>query len=1355
MNPKKFSNFYLLVFLLITSQIFSQTNPVFDQNIALPENGGNQIYDIINANNKIFVYSPKNIIVYDAITENKIGIIPVSTDSSKFNPIYYYQRLWIADNNLMAYNSNNHLLYVVKPNMDILVINVSDNNFNIVTTWPAPANDQDQRPIGHLKPIHSFCVLKYDNIHNRLYWIIRGKHSSSPTGLFHYLDSFIGVYKITLNGTHREIIGSRLFENGPGNDYTNSFNDVEYTETGNYFYLARKHRVDAFNISVNASGNETCDLDNPDIQFPTDNCKFSKLLYIAEENKIVTIPYRLPADGWEPPVNQKIHFYVIDVNTNSVDSVIAPHKKNIDAAYVPDGQGKGFLFFCYEPKGLYNYYLNGEANFNKIDSSNIAVYRYSNNSFDPEVTGKEPQFIKSDNDTLYPYDINLNRPLKFIVQSNDYVVVSKTHEIIRLHKVISETDTSFIAEDTPLFTSISSHFFKGVTAMGKLFILNLTKSGMEIFNGSNHTTKQTGFPVYESVANPVNGKIYFYNRLNSHHTNIFAYSISTHIIDVIPSNSPIGDMIYNPYTNTVLFSENDQPQQSQPVNVYAIGDNNSVTPVISLPNKSYLGKMFISPEQKLYISANMRNEDPVFYIFDADSYAQIGNQTVNGLPMSNGFVSYVADYTYCCNNTYAIISINNAIKQLDGDNGQENSTLDPYFSIPNSCIEYRGYDSNFSLTGYLLRFNSTGFDILLNNLHGARQVLCTGQELTDTTENMCNNKLYINGYNLTVYNVQDGSIQTLNKNFNHIVFSKPNNKVYGFSDEPHNGTEGYHRVSAIYEITESENGLSNQLLYTYDGQLASFFYNPYNNMLYFHTKTDASRLGADPMTLYQINLTSQGQGEQSVSLQNHSYYTEVDYDEDYHYYNYNLTTPYIDPYQNKIYLPNGGHSNVSVVSFTPDEPLNLHAGITWFSFPRLLSRDGQGNENSNLALNNNIVPQNFTSNDNETFIENQPIGTNNNYRIKSYWNKNNNTWGWGLESNLNYVNSLYGYKITLKPDENRTLFLKGTVEDPSATVDLKCSDGNGASHIDNWIGYFLYREQNVFDALGTALDDIFSIQHQDYTCYRYHYPVPEFCGSKSTSDYSPGTWICDGKPVIKYGDMIIVNTLRDIDNFQWHQTGGAEEYAERPQPEYYVYEEKPDYSTFVIELDTTQSNPVEIGAFVNDTCIGSTAVLATDSAVVLRGYLNGQNGDSVTFEEHYAARSTENKKIKEYYVINPSDFSAEKRNIKIGERKSYYLVSFNQNKYPNPHRENKLFLVGLYPNPASKNLTLQYNLIENEKVLVTVLDITGREVLKNRWQQTKGEHQSSIDTRKLKNGMYLLQLSAGNQTVVKRFLINR
>jgi len=243
--------------------------------------------------------------------------------------------------------------------------------------------------------------------------------------------------------------------------------------------------------------------------------------------------------------------------------------------------------------------------------------------------------------------------------------------------------------------------------------------------------------------------------------------------------------------------------------------------------------------------------------------------------------------------------------------------------------------------------------------------------------------------------------------------------------------------------------------------------------------------------------------------------------------------------------------------------------------------------------------------------------------------------------------------------------------------------------------------------------------------------------------------------VIKYGDMIIVNTLRDIDSFQWHQTGTAEEYAERSQPDYYVYEERPDYSTFVIELDTTQPNPVEIGAFVNDTCIGSTAVLATDSAVVLRGYLNGQNGDSVTFEEHYAARSTENKKIKEYYVINPSDFSAEKRNIKIGKRKSYYLVSFNQKKSLPLPKENKLFLLGIYPNPASKSLTLQYNLVEDEKVLVTVLDITGREVFKSSWQQIKGEHQSSIDTRKLKNGMYLLQLSAGNQMVVKRFLINR
>ena len=1350
---KKSKHFITILFLFFLPLfVFSQQNITLDQNFKLPNNayGGNIVVDLLEINGKIFAYSTKKVIVYSATSLNELGTIDISNHMSKYNPLYFYERLYVADNCFMTYNSNYNLLYIVKPNMDILIVDISTNDFNIIGTWQAPTEDNDDHPISHLTPVHGVHIIKYDNIHQRLYWLVRGRHLGNETGNFHYRDSFIGVYKITNNGTVRNIIDTKLFENNGSNQQCfSSINDVEFTETNNYFYLARKLRVDVFNITYDNFGNEMVDLENPLTHISTDNCKYSKLLYIHESgiNKIITVPYRLPM-GDEPPLGQKIHFYAINVTDNSYEMVLAPHKKIIDASFVSDTFGKGYLFFCYEPKGLYNYYMQGEPNYDKIEGSDVAVYRYYSNSFDNQI----PQFIKTGNNTMFPYEINLDRPLRFIPETSNSIVVSKTHSIIRLNKEVVQGDTVFVKEPE-LYKSVSSHFYKGVKAFGKLFVLNKTKSGIEIFDNSNHITKQTGFSVYDATANPHNGKIYFYNRMNSHNTDIFVYNTLNNTFEAdIMSPSPIGDMIYNPYTHTVLFSENDDHLDQGPTNIYSIGDNNSITPVVSLTGHKYLEKMFVSPEGKLYIASDMRNDNPNFYIFNASDYSLItGPLTVNGMwSQQSYFKIFFANYVYCCGKTYALLSTNSSI--IKPDSSTTNS--DPYFSISNSTINLTL--SFHVLDSRLIRFNSDSINILMSGitLNGARQLICKTDTLS--VNDMCSGKLYINADTLVIYNIENNSKNLLNKDFNKIVYSTINNKVYGFSDEYDDKIA--HRTSVIYEINETDSTYNYQPILKYDGLSSSFFYNPYDKMLYLQTKTDASRLGNDTMLLYRIDPLGSNLYD-SISLLNRSFYTEVDYNDDYHYYNYNLTTPYIDPYNNKIYLPNGGHSNVSVVSFTPDEPLLLKPydgdkgeSFTWLSFPRLPSSTPTVNQ---VLAGDNIMPNDSLSAfyKQGSKIWNLPLDA----QSDDDFIYNTYSGGvWNPDGYLSAVKSICGYKLLLKynqnPYQNIYLLLHGTVADPSTTIPRLY----GNRH-ENWIGYWLYETQDIFDALDanyiSGTSKIYSIKHQDWSCVK----DDQIQNPGGGSPGSGNGWICSSKNhFIKYGDMVILKTIDDIFNFHWNSYGSPPEWEDVTTPEHYTYDEKPDYTPVVVLLDTND-HPLEIGVFVNDTCIGANTVNDGDSVVVIRSYTAGNVSDSLTFEKYYGSKSAQQIKISDYYMRSPFNKYFEKRKISAGEKADYFVVSFRKQAKGLPEKHDGF--LKLRPNPVTENLTVEYNLPVKQKVSLEVFNVEGKKVaspfsgLVPPGIHTFVWNLSDLSGKKLKKGLYIVKLKTDKETIVGKVII--
>jgi len=441
---------------------------------------------------------------------------------------------------------------------------------------------------------------------------------------------------------------------------------------------------------------------------------------------------------------------------------------------------------------------------------------------------------------------------------------------------------------------------------------------------------------------------------------------------------------------------------------------------------------------------------------------------------------------------------------------------------------------------------------------------------------------------------------------------------------------------------------------------------------------------------------------------------------------------------------------VSVVGFDGIDTLVIYGGkTTWLSIPKHMRTVDPETTRTDEVFQQSNISDGYTQLD---LVYNKINTDYTNEPVYAKWGFSTPPiWQYIPDNFMEYINSTRGYKLNLQPNTQKELYLRGSIESVSTTFKLYC-------HEENWSGYFLTQKQNVFDALADFIDDIYYVKGQNYTCYRYHYPVSQNCNTKSTTDYPPGTWICDHKPEIKYGDMIIIIPDKDINNFHWAIPEQPGEMMERPQANYYVYNENPNYSAIVVELDTTQANPVEIGAFINDTCIGSTGVYPDDSVVVVRAYLNGQPEDSVTFEEHYASRSTENRKVSDYFMLDPYTYQAKKTSIKVGDRKQAYIVSFRNKKAEDTKLLNNTFFE-IYPNPAYDIINYQLIVSKPGNVKIELLNITGLVQVKilddnkesgiytGQWNINK------LSGYNLKAGIYFIKVTTQAGTTVKKVLI--
>ena len=1319
--------FCLILILSFSYQFFmAQTPLIFDKSIALPEETGGFAFDIMESNGYLFLHAQHKIFVYDANDQHLVTTINLFENSNtskifgKYSPPYFNYNFYSPSRQTFAINQEMDLIYTITPDLNLISIKTAGTNLFQTTTLAArPAT------IDHFKISSGRVILKYDPVHNRLYTLFSGRDVINTTGSFHMSDSYFAIYQVNILSGALSLIHDefkRAISTGQGGDgYNSQAIEIEFNHNlsnqtnNNKFYIARMHRIEEWEIT----GNPVNPVDSI-TSIAVSAAKIGKLLTVKKSgvHKILAFPYRLPGSGVEPD-GYPIKFYVIDGDNLSFtcDSVIAPSKRVIDAAFINSSNN------------LVLTYANDIVNSNDTNVANadVAFYSFNQGVFVPQYgwnlqTNAYPQ---------YDEQYNYNYPLKIIPGQNGDFYIGKKNEIIHVTETGIDPPYAF----TQVIDKSGGFFMNGIQSSDHTFFISLTLNGFYHVETTPATKQQCGMPVYQSVYNPSNNKLYFFNTLNTNNSGFFIYDLNAdngngQVETFIELDFPIGDMVYNPFRGQVLISGN----KENGGNIKVLNPDNTFDQDIVVNFSNYLTEMFVSPTNQLYVLANSRNTHPSIMVFDATTYSLIKGSSINQLSQE-WYKNFNADFCYNPYNKLVYATITNTP-----------ILLEPYLSMKNTC-------ENGLNEGILLSVSETGdVSLLKTGLDYPRTIICP--EIINPPEGY-QGYLYINSHNLSGYDCTDNIWVEINDTiyFNEIVYNQHANSLFGFSDQtttiPPLGAYANDRVARFYRILK-EAGSTHEIteIGHYNGQIAAFFNNPYDGNIYVQTKFDVNKFGETTAQLLQYSPLSANNTFLFVDLPVTSYYAEFDHFKDglIGLFNYNLITPYINPYQNKIFLPNGAHSNVSVVEFEPNELLPLNnEEYDWLSFPRL-NRAANNPMPVNDVLEDNIFPDDYES---QSELQNvPPNGTDLVYSVFTGFE-------WSITSGLSEIQSTRGYKLHMNytspyPDQ-RWLEMEGTVIDPSTPMPLYMGK-------ENWVGYFLYKQQNIMDALGSTLYSLDWVKAEDWFCW-YAGPLRDPNNPVAVTE----GWLCDNKAHnIGYGQMVVLKAGYFDPSpiaFTWQGVGRSIVDTPKAGAEYFTYTETADYTPVVVLLDTTETIS-EIGVFVNDSCMGACTVLPEDTLVGIRAYLDGQPGDSLVFETYTNTKSTAREEIRSYYVFDPEKKRYEHRSIHLGERKGLYQVSFKNQPLVEEPTFGLLSNFLIYPNPASGQLMVVYELEEEVLVSLEVYDLFGRKVatliqgIQPSGTRTFNWNLMQAPGQRLMSGIYSIRMKAGTENMTKKVVIN-
>ncbi|MBK8721637.1 MAG: T9SS type A sorting domain-containing protein [Saprospiraceae bacterium] len=83
-----------------------------------------------------------------------------------------------------------------------------------------------------------------------------------------------------------------------------------------------------------------------------------------------------------------------------------------------------------------------------------------------------------------------------------------------------------------------------------------------------------------------------------------------------------------------------------------------------------------------------------------------------------------------------------------------------------------------------------------------------------------------------------------------------------------------------------------------------------------------------------------------------------------------------------------------------------------------------------------------------------------------------------------------------------------------------------------------------------------------------------------------------------------------------------------------------------------------------------------------------------------------------------------------------------------------LKLEKIKPNPFENQLSIDFNIPNNDQIVLEIIDITGKKIIQNQYDVISGDNNIQLNTNDLNKGLYILKISNSNITLKSKIIKN-
>lgn len=390
----------------------------------------------------------------------------------------------------------------------------------------------------------------------------------------------------------------------------------------------------------------------------------------------------------------------------------------------------------------------------------------------------------------------------------------------------------------------------------------------------------------------------------------------------------------------------------------------------------------------------------------------------------------------------------------------------------------------------------------------------------------------------------------------------------------------------------------------------------------------------------------------------------------------------------------------------PQVTRDLHKGWNWVGYPRL-QRDEVGTsiDYANASL--------------------SPFLTDI-MSIDGIAEYRDNQWSYyGLSS----LKSEPGYKLRINETTSVRLFELGTIIDTLMVHQL--NEGQW-----NWVTYPCYETVYPWEALSGVIDRIDYIMAEDWSM-------------KKDGD----VWIYDGfsRPHLKYGDSMMIQTVRDCE-FVWNNPLTTPIIVDPRKPTYFVYEDKPNYETIMIESIEGNPDYAEIGVFQDDVCIGARVNEAYPIQILAYSTPVEDGGGPLSFMLYSESKGLV---LARPATINSGNYIANEPTLEP-ERYGFRVLTLKTNDQQMP---SALALHSNYPNPFNPSTTINFSLPKTAPVKLVIYNIRGQKVKELLNESLEGGNHNVVwngrddSNRPVASGVYFARLEQSGVTKISKMML--